>query len=138
MATWDEVRRVACGLAEVTEQDGPQWRVAGRTFTWNRPFSKADLKRFRDDPTLLDPLGGEVPEEPILAVSTVDEGAKHALVAAEPAVFFTIAHFDGYAAVLVRLPMLRPADLPELLTEAWLARAPARLTRDWLPPDRLG
>jgi hypothetical protein len=50
----------------------------------------------------------------------------------DPAVYFTTSHFDGYPAVLVRLDRLDPAELDELATEAWLARAPKRLARQFL------
>jgi hypothetical protein len=56
-----------------------------------------------------------------------DEGAKRALVEAEPDVYFTTHHFDGYAAVLVRLDELGADALAELVGEAWACRAPKRL-----------
>ena len=65
-----------------------------------------------------------------------DLGAKEALIADEPEVYFTTPHFDGYPAVLVRLERIGVPELKELLVEAWLARAPKRLAaehRDTLP-----
>jgi hypothetical protein len=59
-------------------------------------------------------------------------GAKEALLADDPTVYFTTPHFDGYPAVLVRLDRIALEDLHELIVEAWLARAPARLARAWL------
>jgi hypothetical protein len=56
-----------------------------------------------------------------------DEGAKRALVAAEPEIYFTTSHFDGYPAVLCRLDGLDPQGLTELVSEAWACRAPRRL-----------
>lgn len=61
-----------------------------------------------------------------------DEGAKHALLADDPAVYFTIPHFDGYPSVLVRLNEISVPDLTELIVEAWLARAPKRLAQKYL------
>ena len=54
-----------------------------------------------------------------------------ALLADEPAVYFTTPHFDGYPAVLVRLDVIARDDLDELVVEAWLARAPKRLAKAW-------
>jgi len=63
----------------------------------------------------------------VLGARVPDEGAKRALVAAEPDVYFTTAHFDGYPAVLVRLDALDGAGLTELVGDAWACRAPRRL-----------
>ena len=57
--------------------------------------------------------------------------AEEALLADDPSVFFTIPHFDGYPAVLVQLEKISVADLEEVITEAWLVRAPAKLAKAW-------
>ena len=44
----------------------------------------------------------------------------------------TTPHFDGYPAVLVRLEEIGLEDLDEVIVEAWLARAPKRLVREYL------
>jgi hypothetical protein len=49
-----------------------------------------------------------------------------------PLSFFTIPHFDGYRAVLIRLPQAARAALCEAITDGWLACAPPRLARDFL------
>ena len=46
--------------------------------------------------------------------------------------FFTTPHFDGYSAVLFELDRIGARELTELITDAWLARAPKRLARDFL------
>jgi len=122
MATIDDVARLALALPEVTEaeQRGNRgWSVAGKTFAWERPFSKADLRRFGDETP---------PDGPILAVRVGDLGEKEAVLAAGHAGFFTIPHFNGYAAVLIHLPEVDGAALRDAITDGWLALAPARLS----------
>ncbi|MGY1782928.1 MmcQ/YjbR family DNA-binding protein [Geodermatophilus sp. SYSU D01036] len=125
MATWADVRRLALALPGTTEGTSygrPAWKVRDRAFVWERPLRGADVEQ----------LGDAAPEGPVLGAAVADEGVKHALVADDPAVYLTTPHFDGYAAVLVRLDAIDVAELGELVTEAWLARAPARLAREYL------
>jgi hypothetical protein len=121
MATWDDVRRACTALPEVEERtraDGVrQWRVGDKLFVWERPLRKADRAE----------LGDEAPTGPVLGARVPDEGAKQALVAAEPLIYFTTAHFDGYPAVLVRLDEIDGDELTELAEDAWACRAPRRL-----------
>ncbi len=121
MATWDDVRRIALALPETTERgsygDLPAWRVRDKSFVWERPLRRADLEA----------LGDAAPDGPILGARVPDLGAKEALLADDPEVYFTVPHFDGYPAVLVRLDRIDVEELTELITEAWYARAPKRL-----------
>ncbi|MGN9810268.1 MmcQ/YjbR family DNA-binding protein [Micromonospora sp. BQ11] len=121
MATWDDVRRIASSLPETTEKpsyDGlPAWKVRDKGFVWERPLRRADLEA----------LGDAAPDGPILGAQVPDLGAREALLADDPAVYFTTPHFDGYPAVLVRLERIDVDELTELITEAWYARAPKRL-----------
>jgi hypothetical protein len=71
-----------------------------------------------------------------LAARVPHLGAKEALLASAPDVYFTTPHFNGYPAVLVRLKRIRVAELEELLVEAWLDRAPKRLAKDYLSAFR--
>jgi hypothetical protein len=126
MATFDEVARIALELPEVTEGDGRRgrtWLVAGKMFGWERPFSKADIKRFGDAPA---------PAGPILGLRVEDIGEKEAVLALDRPGFFTIPHFDGYPAILVQLNAVRKRDLKQAIAEAWLASAPERLARLYL------
>ena len=61
-----------------------------------------------------------------------DLAEKEAMLAAHPKAFFTIPHFDGYAAVLVRLKVVTKRALQDALIDGWLACAPAQTARDYL------
>jgi hypothetical protein len=129
VATWDDVRRIALGLPEATEvksRDLAQWRVKDKLFVWERPLRRTDLEA----------LGDDAPDGPILGVRVEHLMAKDALLADDPAVFFTTPHFDGYPAVLVRLDVIPVDELEELIVEAWLVRAPKRLAEAYADETR--
>jgi hypothetical protein len=126
MATLDDVSRLAARLPETTQVDrhgNRAWSVAGKVFAWERPFTKADVKRYGGDP---------VPEGPIVAAAVADLAEKEAILATGTPGLFTIPHFNGYAAVLIHLPDVAEAALSEALTDAWLAKAPTTLTAAYL------
>ena len=75
---------------------------------------------------------------PILGARVEHLVAKEALLADDPGVFFTTPHFDGFAAVLVRLEEITPQDLEEVVVEAWLAMAPPRLAKGYLEANPPG
>lgn len=122
MASWDDVRAIATGLPETVEGGKRDWRVNGKLFAWERPLRAADLEA----------LGDAAPPDPILGVRVPDLGAKEALLAAEPAIYFTTPHFNGYPAVLVQLENIDDDELREIIVEAWLDRAPKRLAKAFL------
>jgi hypothetical protein len=125
VATWDDVRRIALALPEATERtsrDMRQWRVKDKLFVWERPLRRSDLEA----------LGAGAPDGPILGARVEHLVAKEALLANDDGVFFTTPHFDGYPAVLVRLERIAVEALDEVIVEAWLARAPARLVKAYL------
>ena len=126
MATLDDVTRLVAELPQVTEGErhgNRTWSVGGKAFAWDRPFSKADLRRF----------GTETPPDgPILAVRVEDLAEKEAVLAAHPGGIFTIPHFDGYAAVLIQLRSVSNKELREALTDGWLACAPPKLATEYV------
>ncbi len=125
MARWDDVRRIALALPDTDEhvsRGRPAWRVHGRQFGWERPLRARDREE----------LGDAAPDGPILGARVETLIAKEVLVSDAPGIYFTTSHFDGYTAVLVRLERIPLDELEELLVEAWLCRAPARLARDYV------
>jgi hypothetical protein len=125
MATFDDVARIALDLPETSEgtsHGNRSWRVKDKGFVWERPLRRGDLEA----------LGDAAPDGPVLGVRTEHLGAKEAILASDPEVFFTTPHFDGYPAVLVQLERIAPDDLREVIVEAWLARAPKRLADEYL------
>jgi len=126
MKTFDDVAELVAALPETAEEDrrgNRSWTVRGRCFAWERPFSKADIRRFGD---------ATPPDGPILAIRVEDLGEKEAVLAANPDSCFTIPHFDGYAAVLVKLSAVSTTVLREALLDGWLALAPPALARQHL------
>ena len=126
MVSLDDVARMVSELPDVVEGESygnRTWSVGGKGFAWERPFSKADIRRFGDETP---------PEGPILAVKVEDLGEKEAVLAAQPDAFFTIPHFDGYAAVLVQLRKVSRKALRDALVDGWLACAPPKLAEDYL------
>ena len=126
VASFDDVEQLAAGLPEVTEGErhgNRTWYVAGKAFAWERSFSKADIRRFGEQAP---------PAGPILAVRVEDLGEKEALLAAYPRAFFTIPHFDGYAAILIKLPEASAAELRDAMTDGWLACASPKLAAQFL------
>ena len=125
-ATLEEAAQMAMELPEVTEGTrfaNRTWFVRGKGFAWERPFSKADIKRFGDETP---------PDGPILAVSVEDMHEKEAVLEAHPKAFFNIQHFDGYAAVLIQLNKVAKRELREASVDAWLAAAPPKLAQEFL------
>ena len=127
MATWRDVSRLA--LARPQAEEGTTaggrnraWTIRKKMFVWERPLRKSDLAA----------LGDAAPGGAVLGAKVEHLIAKEALLADQSGVFFTTPHFDGYPAILIKLPEIGPELLDEVVTEAWLACAPKRLAREFL------
>ena len=123
LADQGDVRRIALALPETTEaQDRFAFSVLNRgkqkgfVWAWNERVA---------------PKKPRVPRDDVLAVRVVDRADKEALLAADPVVFFTEPHYNGFPAVLVRLPEVRLAQLEELIVDAWRCQAPRVLVEEW-------
>jgi len=128
VTTMADLDELALALPEATKEvstDGrPSYLVHGKLFCCQR-------SRRRD---AVDPATGERLDD-VLMFRVADLDVKELLLADARGVFFTTPHFDGYAAVLVRIPQLALVDrdeLRDLVVEAWLTRAQKRVAKAWL------
>ncbi|MGH3027508.1 MAG: MmcQ/YjbR family DNA-binding protein [Gaiellaceae bacterium] len=128
MATLADLDELALSLPQTTKEvsdDGrPSYLVHGKFFCLHRT-------RRRD---AVDPETGERLDD-VLMFRVADLGVKELLLADDRGVYFTTPHFDGYAAVLIRIPDLTRLDrdeLEDLVVEAWLTRAQKRVAKAWL------
>ncbi|MGZ4379872.1 MAG: MmcQ/YjbR family DNA-binding protein [Gaiellaceae bacterium] len=131
MATMADLDALALAMPETTKElaDGrPEYYVHGKLFCFHRSR--------RPDAT--DPRTGERLDD-VLMFRVADLGVKELILADDRAVFFTTPHFDGYPAVLLRIPDLALLDrdeLEDLVVEAWLTRAQKRVAKAWLDEHR--
>lgn len=122
MADAEDVRRLATSLPHVVEvpSSGFDFRVGDKGFVWSYPERRPGRPRLiRTD---------------IAVLFVGDEGEKQALLLGEPDVFFTAPGYENVPLVMLRLAQVGVERLRELVTDAWLMRAPHDLVTD-LPLD---
>ena len=109
---------------EVSDDGRPAYRVHGKLYCCQRGRR----------PDAIDPDTGERMED-VLMFRVADQDVKELLLADDRGLYFTTQHFDGYPAVLIRIPQLQRLDrdeLADLVAEAWLTRAQKRVAEAWL------
>jgi hypothetical protein len=121
VATQADVRRIALSLPETEEVEG-RFAFAVRTKTKPKAFVWVWMER-------VTPKKPRVPNPAVLAVRVRNLNDKDLMVSAEPEKFFTQSHYNGFPAVLVRLPAVSVAELRVLITEAWQCQAPAEVVK---------
>ncbi len=123
MANQQDVRRLALSLPGTMEGEG-DFAFAVLNKGQQKGFAWVWLER-------LDPKQARVPNPEVLAVRVGDRAEKDALLASDPAKFFTEPHYNSFPAVLVRLPAIDEDELLELLTDAWRCMAPRTLVKEF-------
>jgi hypothetical protein len=133
MATMADLDGLALAMPQATKEvsdDGrPTYLVHGKFFCFHR-------SRRRD---AIDPTTGERLND-VLVFRVADVGVKELMLADDRGIFFTTPHWNGYSAVLIRIPDLARLDRDELqdaVVEAWLTRAQKRVAKAWLEEHRL-
>ena len=123
VADQEDVRRIALSLPETLE--------SGLGFRVRNASAKSGSKQFAWVwHQRVTPGRPRVPRPEVLAVRVARQADKEMLLSADPAKFFTEPHYDGFPAVLVRLPAVEEDELRELITDAWRCQAPPRLVRE--------
>jgi hypothetical protein len=119
MATQADVRRIALSFPDTEEVQGRfafgvnvKGTVKGFAWVWNER---------------VEPKKPRVPNNKVLAVRVPTLVDKDILISADPRKFFTEPHYNGYPAVLVRLPEIRASELRELMRDGWESLVPASM-----------
>ena len=128
MATMTDLDELALAMPETTKEvseDGrPSYLVHGKMFCFHRSRR----------PDAVDPETGERMDD-VLMFRVDGAEAKELILSDDRGIFFTTPHFNGFPAVLVRIPQLARIDrdeLRDLVVEAWLTRAQKRVAKAWL------
>jgi hypothetical protein len=125
MADQEDVRRIALSLPGTREADDhfafsvlSKGKEKGFVWIWNER---------------IDPKKPRVPNPGVVAVRVPSRFDKEALLSANEEKFFTERHYNGFPAVLVRLPAIDVGELEELIIDAWRCQAPRDLVSSWQP-----
>ena len=128
MATMADLDELALALPqttkEVTDDGRPKYLANGKLFCLHRSRR----------PDAVDPQSGERLAD-VVMFRVADLDVKDLILADDRGIFFTTPHFNGYPAVLVRMPdleRLERDELEDMVVEAWLTRAHKRVAKAWL------
>jgi len=128
MPTMADLNQLAMAMPQTTKEvsdDGrPSYLVHGKMYCFHRGRR----------PDAIDPETGERMSD-VLMFRVADEGVKELFLSDGRGVFFTTPHFNGYPAILMRIPGLAKLDrqeLADLVAESWLTRAQKRVAKAWL------
>ncbi|MGZ4316727.1 MAG: MmcQ/YjbR family DNA-binding protein [Gaiellaceae bacterium] len=128
MATMADLDKLALAMPQTTKElsdDGrPTYLVHGKFFSFHRSPRR----------DAIDPDTGERLDD-VLVFRVADVGVKELMLADDRGLFFTTPHWNGYSAVLIRIPDLARLDRDELedaVVDAWLTRAQKRVAKAWL------
>ncbi|MGV3721296.1 MAG: MmcQ/YjbR family DNA-binding protein [Actinomycetota bacterium] len=123
MADQEDVRRIALALPETSPSEERfafsvlnKGKQKGFVWAWNERVH---------------PKKPKVPSAVVVAVRVANELEKQALLGTGEEKFFTEPHYNGFPAVLVRLPLIEPDELEELIIDAWRCQAPRALVEAW-------
>ena len=123
MADQEDVRRMALALPHTREADDHfafsvlnKGKHKGFVWAWNER---------------VEPGKPKIPSTSVVAVRVADQSEKEALLASGDQTSFTERHYDDFPAVLVRLPLIDPDELRELIVDAWRCQAPRALVAAW-------
>jgi hypothetical protein len=119
VATQEDVRRIALSLPETVESED-RFAFSVRSKAKLKGFVWVCIERVA-------PKKPHVPQPDVIAVRVANLDEKDALLSMDSSKFFTEPHYNGFPAVLVRLPAVDLDELEELITDAWLCQAPKAL-----------
>lgn len=123
MASQKDVRRIAMALPDTVE-GGDRFAFSVLNKGKAKGFACVWYER-------VEPKKPRVPRPDVLAIRVAGEADKQSLIAADPEKFFSEPHYNGFPAVLVRLPAIGAAELKELLIDGWRAQAPKATVKEY-------
>lgn len=123
MASQEDVRRIARALPETSESEEHfafsvlnKGKQKGFVWAWNERVH---------------PKKPKVPSDTVVAIRVANQQEKEALLASGGEAIFTEPHYNGFPAVLVRLPLIEVEELEELIVDGWRCQAPRALVTEW-------
>lgn len=130
MASQNDVRHIALSLPDTAQGE------TGFGFgVLNKGKSKGFAWVWQER---IEPKKPRVPNPDVIALRVADESEKQMLLVADKEKFFTEPHYNGFPAILVRLPAIEVGELAELITDAWRCMAPASLVKEFDTQRKLG